>query len=66
MSEVLQNFSQQMIPAVEQEMKLVLKVDEMGVDPFFGMMHYHMGWADETFNPINRPGGREFDLSSAF
>jgi geranylgeranyl diphosphate synthase type I len=58
MSEALQNYTQQMIPAVEQEMKLILKADEMDDDPFFGMMHYHMGWTDETFNPINHPGGK--------
>jgi geranylgeranyl diphosphate synthase type I len=49
MNELLQSKTDQMIPAVETEMQDVLKLRSQKGDPFYGMMHYHMGWVDQDF-----------------
>ena len=54
----LQELSAQMLPALEKEMHLVLKSSERAKDPFYGMLHYHMGWVDATLNPIEGQSGQ--------
>jgi geranylgeranyl diphosphate synthase, type I len=58
MSDVLQNLSQEMIPAVEQEMKRVCRLENTTPDLFHGMIHYHMGWVDSDLQPVNLNGGK--------
>jgi len=47
-----------MIPAIEAEMRLVLEVEKSAADRFWGMMHYHMGWAEASLEPANHKGGK--------
>ena len=56
MTNELKQFFQEMLPAIEAEMKAVLQADSS--DDFYGMMHYHMGWADEQFQPANVKSGK--------
>jgi len=58
MSDRIQVYSSSKIPAVEQEMRLVLGADRAEVDPFFGMIHYHMGWRDSKLAPISEGAGK--------
>ncbi len=58
MSDALTNLSTEMKSAVETEMRDVLGFGDMSSDPFFGMMHYHMGWVDEEFSPIDLQSGK--------
>lgn len=58
MSNFLKSLSTEMIPAVEEEMRLVLKVGESEQNRFWGMMHYHMGWAEASLEPANYPSGK--------
>lgn len=58
MSNTLKTLSQQMIPAIEDEMRLVLKVGETERNRFWGMMHYHMGWAEASLAPADHPSGK--------
>lgn len=58
MSQLLNTLSQQMIPAVEQEMRSVLKATGAPADTFDGMLHYPMGWVDEHFRPATTGGKR--------
>lgn len=59
MSDELTTFSQEMLTALEAEMKEVLNCAN-GRQPnlFYGMMHYHMGWADAEMKPANISGGK--------
>ncbi len=52
MKEPLRSLTQEMIPAVEQAMEDVLLANDRAGDSFYGMMHYHMGWVDESFQPL--------------
>jgi geranylgeranyl diphosphate synthase type I len=47
-----------MLPAIEAEMKAVLQADGRSSDDFYGMMHYHMGWTDEQFQPAQVKSGK--------
>lgn len=40
------------LPWIEDELRACLAVPEDGVPDFFGILHYHMGWADERFVPV--------------
>jgi geranylgeranyl diphosphate synthase type I len=49
------------LPAVEAEMRAVLNMRDGGSDrsdPFYGMIHYHMGWADDELKHIDSNGGK--------
>ncbi|MFQ5397980.1 MAG: polyprenyl synthetase family protein [Anaerolineae bacterium] len=54
----LQKLSAAMLPALDQEMRAVLGADETLPDSFHGMMHYHMGWTDAEFRPIEVKAGK--------
>ena len=58
MTNELKQFFQEMLPAIEAEMKAVLQADGRSDDDFYGMMHYHMGWADEQFQPAHVKSGK--------
>lgn len=58
MSDELKNLSQEMLPALEDEMRTVLKMEDTPPDPFFGMMQYHMGWVDTQLQPVDEYGGK--------
>lgn len=58
MSNTLKTLSEEMIPAIEAEMRSVLEADEPTSDRFWGMMHYHMGWAEADLEPANHKGGK--------
>lgn len=58
MKEPLQSLANSMIPAVDREMQKVLSFNTKFGDPFYGMMHYHMGWADEKFRSVEAVSGK--------
>lgn len=59
MSEALEKFMEEMLPAVEREMKSVLRADGVPkTNTFYGMMHYHMGWVDADLKPGGGKGGK--------
>lgn len=58
MTNELNQFFQEMLPAIEAEMKAVLQADGRSTDDFYGMMHYHMGWADEQLQPAQVKSGK--------
>jgi geranylgeranyl diphosphate synthase type I len=57
-SDALQTFAAQMIPAIERELRAVLRADDRPGDPFYGMMHYHMGWANEDLKAASVNSGK--------
>lgn len=58
MQEPLFSLTQEMIPDVELAMEDVLLAKEQAGDPFYGMLHYHMGWVDESFQPLRSNTGK--------
>lgn len=54
----LSTFLGHWLPRVEQEMREHLEQPEDAVARHYGMMRYHLGWADESFAPQNYPAGK--------
>lgn len=47
-----------MITAVNAAMRALLRGDAPPASPFWGMLHYHMGWVDAHFEPVQGVGGK--------
>ena len=39
---------------VEEQMWDLLASSEPALEPFYGMMAYHLGWLDRDFRPVHR------------
>ncbi|TKJ31653.1 MAG: polyprenyl synthetase [Chloroflexi bacterium B3_Chlor] len=46
------------LTAIEAEMKAAMAVSEETLAPYYGMMFYHLGWADESFSPREQKSGK--------
>lgn len=55
---VLKDFTQQWLPALEDEMRATLAIRDDAVAQHYAMMHYHMGWVDADLKPSNLPAGK--------
>lgn len=51
-------FLGQWLPRLEDEMHVVLHNEETAVAQHYGMLHYHMGWANEELKPQRYPSGK--------
>lgn len=54
----LNEFSNRWLPELEAEMRAVLAGGETATAAHYGMMHYHMGWVDASFQPVTLPAGK--------
>lgn len=45
----LQDIFDRYLPVIEEELRQVLSIPDQRLSPFYGMMHYHLGWTDESF-----------------
>jgi geranylgeranyl diphosphate synthase type I len=55
------NFEQALshyVPQIEAEMRRVMAPPDGKIDPFYGMLHYHLGWVDQDLNPIQLNAGK--------
>jgi geranylgeranyl diphosphate synthase type I len=46
------------LPLIEGELRACMTPPADDPSPFWGMMHYHLGWADEQFRPSQAPIGK--------
>jgi len=46
------------IPQIESEMRACLCVPDPALAGYYGMLHYHLGWADEHFAPARISSGK--------
>jgi geranylgeranyl diphosphate synthase, type I len=58
MTNELKQYYEEMLPALEAEMRVVLRADSDRPNLFYGMMHYHMGWVDGELNPASINSGK--------
>lgn len=61
MTQELNILSADYLPAIEEEMRSVLGAAEPNpktANPFYGMIHYHMGWADKHLSPVALKSGK--------
>ena len=60
MSDTLNQLAGQYLPAIEAEMRSVLRADAAAAEPdlYYGMMHYHMGWVDQAMHQAPGNSGK--------
>lgn len=58
MNNILDSLIKSLIPAVEAEMEALLTSDGSNYQLYFGMMQYHLGWADSDLNRITGTAGK--------
>ncbi len=46
------------LPMIESEMHDVVRGEDDRLNLFYGMMHYHLGWTDEHFHPLDIHAGK--------
>lgn len=46
------------LPSIEEEMRAVVQTSDPHHAGLFGMLHYHMGWADDAFKPCQPRTGK--------
>ncbi|MBK8047378.1 MAG: polyprenyl synthetase family protein [Anaerolineales bacterium] len=56
--ETLRDFSTRWLPAIESEMRAMLSGDEPALAAYYGMMQYHMGWLNQTFQADHAAAGK--------
>ena len=55
----LQDIFSRYLPVIEEELRQVLSIPDQLLSPFYGMMHYHLGWTDESFKATRfQTGGK--------
>jgi geranylgeranyl diphosphate synthase type I len=57
----IMNFEQALayfIPQIEAEMRRLMAPPNGNLNPFYGMLHYHLGWLDEFFQPVQVSSGK--------
>ncbi|MFL7839111.1 MAG: polyprenyl synthetase family protein [Candidatus Promineifilaceae bacterium] len=59
MNKELSAMAQLMLPELDKEMQDVLQFTGSTSGPFLGMMHYQMGWVDESLHPIDPIRGKQ-------
>jgi geranylgeranyl diphosphate synthase type I len=46
------------LPQIEAELRAALATPHPALAGFYGMMQYHMGWTDQSFQPVQAPTGK--------
>lgn len=54
----LKTFFNRYLPPLEAEMRAVVQTSDPRYAGLFGMLRYHMGWADAAFNPCQARTGK--------
>lgn len=54
----LEKFFDRYLPVLEAEMRAIVQAADPRYGGLFGMLHYHLGWADAAFNPCQAQSGK--------
>ncbi len=55
----LQDIFNRYLPVIEEELRQVLSIPDQRLGPFYGMMHYHLGWTNESLKATrSQTGGK--------
>jgi geranylgeranyl diphosphate synthase type I len=54
----IQSFFDRYVPPLEAEMQAIVQTAGPHYADFFGMLHYHLGWANAEFNPCQAQTGK--------
>jgi geranylgeranyl diphosphate synthase type I len=54
----LQELFDDLVPQIEAELGEVVRIPHHSLRAYYGMMHFHLGWADEVLAPIQANSGK--------
>lgn len=54
----LQDAFDRWLPLIEAELQEIVSTAHHSLATYYGMMHYHLGWVDEAFQPIQVVSGK--------
>lgn len=54
----LQPIFDRYLPPLEQALRDAIPTTRPGLGGHYGMIHYHLGWLDEAFEPVTSSGGK--------
>ncbi|MGQ9600298.1 MAG: polyprenyl synthetase family protein [Anaerolineae bacterium] len=54
----LQKALDRFLPLIEAELQEVVQTSYRSLEPYYGMMRYHLGWTDENLRPVRASGGK--------
>jgi geranylgeranyl diphosphate synthase type I len=46
------------LPHIEAELQDIARIPHRSLATYYNMMHYHLGWADETLQPVQAESGK--------
>lgn len=46
------------LPLIEAELQAIVQAPHHGLEPYYGMMRYHLGWTDECLQPARVKSGK--------
>jgi geranylgeranyl diphosphate synthase type I len=47
-----------LLPQIESELQDIVRAPHRGMEPYFGMMRYHLGWVDESLQAMEVKSGK--------
>lgn len=54
----LQKALEELLPQIEADLQEIVRPPQEGLRPYYGMMHYHLGWVDEKLQPLQANSGK--------
>ena len=54
----LERITADLLPQIDTELREITRSPHHSLGTYYGMLHYHLGWADEELQPIQTPSGK--------
>jgi geranylgeranyl diphosphate synthase type I len=54
----LERITADLLPQIDAELREITRSPHHSLGTYYGMLHYHLGWADEELKPIQTPSGK--------
>jgi geranylgeranyl diphosphate synthase type I len=54
----LRNAFKDLLPQIEADLQEATHLPQQSLRPYYGMMHYHLGWVDEELQPLQANSGK--------
>lgn len=54
----LERITADLLPQIDAELREITRSPHHSLGTYYGMLHYHLGWADEELKPIPTPSGK--------
>lgn len=54
----LEQTTRQLLPLIDAELQAIAPSPQSDLAPYYGMLRYHLGWADQALQPIQATGGK--------